>query len=282
MKFLIPPEHFKNDTVYRMLGTDSNSGIFGCGFLNKKKQFCNESDVVFHHYAVVVLLNGDGVYVDSEGSETKLYPGCLIQRIPGRHHSLYIKPDDTWLEFFICIGSDLFKALSGMNILTDNQEILYPGISHALLEKFDEFLHSMKNKNDTELFMLLPEALKIIFMLYEMHSENTGSSEDKEIVRQACLMLSHNPSARTSVHDVSKALGIGYEKFRKMFKAQMGIPPGNYLIQKRMDLARGFLVESSKSIKEISLELGFTDAYTFSKQFKGIVGMSPSDFRKTY
>ena len=60
----------------------------------------------------------------------------------------------------------------------------------------------------------------------------------------------------------------------------MGISPHNYVIQKRMDIAKTYLIDKNKSIKEIAVDLGFADTYAFSKQFRKCVGLSPSEFRK--
>jgi AraC-like DNA-binding protein len=282
MSFQIPIDYFKNDVSYRRFGFNYPASIFGCGFLNKKGQLCTEKDVVFEHYGVVLILSGEGVHIDNEGVETKLYPGCLIQRVPEKSHSLYIKSDDKWLEFFICIGKDIFTSLSNINLLTDKQEILYPGISNGLFNEFSRLLYLMKHTQDADLRMLLPEALKIIFTLYDMHNKNLNNSEDRELIRQACLMLSNKFYTQDSIREVSKQLGIGYEKFRKIFKLQIGVSPGRYISQKRMDLARNMLIETDNSIKAIALNLGFADTFSFSKQFKNVVGMSPSEFRKKY
>lgn len=282
MKFQIPSEYFKSDTIYRKIGANYEAGIFGCGFVHKKNPYCREANVTWKYYSGMFVLSGEALHIDDKGNETKLYPGCFMQRFPGKQHSLLIKPDGTWLEFFICVGTDLFNALTIMNALNNNQYVLYPGISHAIVDEINKFHYSMKHTPEPDLYMLLPEALRIIFTLYQMHTENMSSSEDREIIRQACQMIDGNHTNRLSAKDVSNFLGIGYEKFRKIFKAGIGISPGNYIIQKRIDFAKTLLVEGTKSIKEIALELGFPDAYTFSKQFKNVSGVSPSDFRKVY
>ena len=45
-------------------------------------------------------------------------------------------------------------------------------------------------------------------------------------------------------------------------------------------MAKTLLDKSSKSIKEISQELGFPEQFTFRKYFKQHTGMSPTDYRK--
>ncbi|GBF75279.1 AraC family transcriptional regulator [Paenibacillus sp. 598K] len=68
--------------------------------------------------------------------------------------------------------------------------------------------------------------------------------------------------------------------FIRMFKAHMGMPPIQYIGRKKMDKAKELLAQSSYPIAEIGEMVGFRDMYHFSKQFKKITGLAPSDYRK--
>jgi AraC-like DNA-binding protein len=75
-------------------------------------------------------------------------------------------------------------------------------------------------------------------------------------------------------------LCIGQESFRKLFKKEVGISPIAYRNQQRM-LAAKKLLASQSSIAEIAEALGYSDSFSFSKQFKRHWGYSPNAFRKT-
>lgn len=282
MAFEIPREAFQNDTIYHQFGTDYSTNLIGCGFLNKKGKECIENHHVFRHYAVVLVLSGNAIHIDEDGYQTDINLGCLIQRIPEKHQTLHIQPDGNWLEFFICIGKGMYDTLVSMDLLDKKQNVLYPGLSRAIFDRCNELLFLMKHTHPTEINMLLPEVLKIILMLHGLHKENGTNSKDREIIHKACLILSKPTSYECQIQELARDLGIGYERFRKLFKNLTGMSPGNYVMQKRMDHAKTRLIDKNKSIKEISLELGFSDAYAFSKQFRNTVGVSPSDFRKYY
>ena len=47
-----------------------------------------------------------------------------------------------------------------------------------------------------------------------------------------------------------------------------------------MDKAKELLRISSKSIKEISMEVGYSDANYFSRTFKKNVGVSPTEYKE--
>jgi AraC family transcriptional regulator, arabinose operon regulatory protein len=278
--FKVPKEYFKNDTVHRSISTDPKNGILSCGFLNKSTT--SDINVVFEYYGALLVLSGEGMHVDSDGCESRLYPGCFVQRIPQKLHSTYVHPDGNWLEFFICFGKDIFLALSNINVLNNKQDVLYPGVNPVIFREFTDFMNELKNAPEENLPLLLIKAQKIILDIYQMHHKGETNDENREVIRQACLLLGQNPPVQSSVHDICRELGIGYESFRKLFKNQVGISPCNYMISSRINRAKSLLIESNKSIKEIAADLGFSDSFSFSKQFKMYVGKSPRSFRSSF
>jgi transcriptional regulator GlxA family with amidase domain len=56
--------------------------------------------------------------------------------------------------------------------------------------------------------------------------------------------------------------------------------PLNYLRSVRMQKAMGALGESQRSLEQIAQEVGYQDAFSFSKVFKRTVGVAPRDFRR--
>ena len=63
----------------------------------------------------------------------------------------------------------------------------------------------------------------------------------------------------------------------KIFKAETGDTPIRYLINIRLEKAKELLENGWEgSIQEVAMEVGYDDAYHFSKLFKKRYGVSPS------
>ena len=65
----------------------------------------------------------------------------------------------------------------------------------------------------------------------------------------------------------------------KIFKSETGDTPINRLIDIRLEKAKQ-LLEEGGSIQEVAAEVGYEDAYHFSKLFKKHYGVSPSKVKK--
>lgn len=66
----------------------------------------------------------------------------------------------------------------------------------------------------------------------------------------------------------------------QLFKKELGIGYHAYLNQMRVEKARKYLTEGRESITAVSEQVGFNDYRVFTKVFKSIVGVTPSQFRK--
>ncbi len=66
----------------------------------------------------------------------------------------------------------------------------------------------------------------------------------------------------------------------RIFKQQFGTGFAEYVNGKRMEQAKELLLNTGKSIKEIAMEVGFSDGNYFSRVFKQNYGISPTAFRQ--
>lgn len=67
--------------------------------------------------------------------------------------------------------------------------------------------------------------------------------------------------------------------FIRTFRATFGETPHRYLQRRRVERAMFLLRETTLSVSEISLDVGFLSLGTFSRTFSEIVGEPPSRYR---
>ena len=123
----IPKELFVTRSVHKNIGMDPNNSILSCGFIHHTRHLSQNENLVFKYYGALLLLSGEGTYIDKDGKSTRIYPGCFIQRIPYVRHSTITKEDGKWLEFFVCFGYETYCSLLHMGLLSESP-VLYPGL----------------------------------------------------------------------------------------------------------------------------------------------------------
>lgn len=74
-------------------------------------------------------------------------------------------------------------------------------------------------------------------------------------------------------------IGVSERHLRRVFEDGIGISPKDWLRQERMVAARALLREGSP-IKEVAMDLGFTTAKMFSRDFHLFHGVKPTDFQR--
>jgi transcriptional regulator GlxA family with amidase domain len=68
--------------------------------------------------------------------------------------------------------------------------------------------------------------------------------------------------------------------FIRTFRATFGETPHRYLQRRRVERSMFLLRETTRSVTDICLDVGFGSLGTFSRTFRDIVGESPTDYRK--
>ncbi|WP_136605406.1 helix-turn-helix domain-containing protein [Paenibacillus dokdonensis] len=115
--------------------------------------------------------------------------------------------------------------------------------------------------------------------LAEMSQELELMRQDTPIhpaIQHIKAYIDSHPAERVTVQDLAGLSGLTSKYCSKLFQQIYGLPIKTYQIKARIDYARYLLEHSRQSIKEVSFQLGYSDPFTFSKQYKSVMGVSPS------
>lgn len=74
--------------------------------------------------------------------------------------------------------------------------------------------------------------------------------------------------------------GMSESHFTRLFRAAFGTTPIDWLRRERISQAKRRLAETTDAIKEIAAQVGYGDHYFFSKDFKQLAGVPPSEYRR--
>lgn len=83
-----------------------------------------------------------------------------------------------------------------------------------------------------------------------------------------------------SLESLGKKVGLNPIYISKMFKEKLGINYIDFLTECRIEKAKKLMADPEKSLKEITFEVGYHEPNYFSKVFKKMCGLSPTEYRK--
>lgn len=82
-----------------------------------------------------------------------------------------------------------------------------------------------------------------------------------------------------TLEDVSKEVNISPHYFSKLFKEETGENFIDYLTAVRIQKAKEYLIEGKYNMKEICYQIGYGDPNYFSRIFKKVVGITPTEYK---
>lgn len=116
--------------------------------------------------------------------------------------------------------------------------------------------------------------LQTLSYVHELHLSHLEKSENDMAILHDTLM---NSTDNLALDQLAKDLYISKYYLIRKCRQNLGLTPHNLHIQYRIRKAQKLLL-TSKSIAEVSMEMGFYDQSHFNKYFKKIVGISPTEY----
>src|SRR5215472_11020495 len=90
--------------------------------------------------------------------------------------------------------------------------------------------------------------------------------------------ITANLSDKLDLSVLAKVAGVNIYHFARAFKQSTGESPHQYVLRRRIEKAKEFLVHAQLSVIETSARTGFVDQSHFSKVFRRLVGVGPSEY----
>lgn len=105
------------------------------------------------------------------------------------------------------------------------------------------------------------------------------NSEHEELLEKAKEFIKENYNKDITLEETAHHVGVSSYYFSKIFKASVGKNYMDYLTDLRIEKAKDMMESGSGSIKEICYEVGYNDPNYFSRVFKKIEGVTPSEYK---
>ncbi len=227
----------------------------------------------FHYF-----ISGEGSF--KNGSATwSIRPGSLHLTPPGSVHQILAtnlrKPITYFAILFSADGdAELERLLQrAMRSLDRPSDI---GTSHRF------FFADLMERNSSGQADLV-EAGRHSFMafLYGLlaGAPSAYGSPENAHVEKAIAIMQASIEGDISLDALCGRVGLSREHFVRLFSQRMRMPPMRYYSRLKIEAARAMLSSTNLGVGAISEKLGFASQFGFSRAFKSVAGLSPSEYR---
>nr|WP_117232954.1 AraC family transcriptional regulator [Vibrio maerlii] len=94
------------------------------------------------------------------------------------------------------------------------------------------------------------------------------------------LYIETHMGRKISVAQLAASAFLGESQFHALFKDLMEITPHQYVLNKRIDMAKQLIKQGGASLSHIAEMTGFSNQSTFTHAFSRLQGCSPSQYKK--
>ena len=233
-------------------------------------------------HRLMFIRGGQGRLALPGGGERELRRGHLLFGLPGecygvfqnerkrllvsvvRFHALNRRGRKVALKAFrpeLCTAPDCFPMLEPLALALTEGVSAVPGTAPPL-----------------------PEAILRLMLWFLREGGPTGGVRGMAQVAfqelKPALDYPVRPGQREpTVEELAGLCGLSPSTFRRRMWECHGGSPKQVMLWRRMERAKGLLLESPYSVEAIARELGYSEPGHFSRQFKRLVGVTPAAFR---
>ena len=273
------------------------------GYLNdnfKIFHIRDKKDIKFeyHHHdfsKIVILIDGDLTYY-IEGKAYILKPWDILFVNKNEIHKPVVNPNKYYERIVIWLNPDFMaKYAQGNNNLLKCFEVAIKNNYNLLrlnmksIEIIKNLIQDTQNCNNSNEFgsEILKESLFVQLMVLMnrlfLNSDKNRDIEDiqyDKTIEGVLNYINSNLENDLSIDTIASEFFISKYYLMRKFKNQIGSSIHNYVVQKRLILARS-LISDGLSMSSVCSRCGFNDYSSFVRAFKKVYGVSPSNYNPT-
>ena len=106
--------------------------------------------------------------------------------------------------------------------------------------------------------------------------------DDDEIIQKMIRYIDEHTEEQVRLEDIASLVNLSPSYAAIYFRKKTGTTLREFMLQRKMEDARKKLLERDASVTDIAYNLGYHDYRSFSRAFKNITGITPSEFQELH
>lgn len=155
----------------------------------------------------------------------------------------------------------------------------------AILNEIGSAYKAKESNKLNNLVTQIKGGFEMLALLEEVSKSSANLSEqmiNETRLQNVFSYITQNLEKEIKPLDLAKLAHLSLSHFHALFLAFVGQTPMHYIKRMRINKAQKLLVMTNASVKEVAIDLGFKNAYHFSREFSKELGVPPIEYRKTH
>ncbi|MBQ8316873.1 MAG: helix-turn-helix transcriptional regulator [Lachnospiraceae bacterium] len=218
-----------------------------------------------------------------DGKEKIVTAGHMVLYRPKEPQKYeYYGEDQTEVYWVHFTGSDVTNILNSYG-LTKGKHVFYCGKGLDYQNHFRTMIQELQMCKD-HYEQMLEMHLRTIFIMMHRHlmaSTKLSNSPIADDIDAAVMYFNQHYNEEICIEEYAESNGISTSWFIRKFKEYTGFSPLQYILSIRIYNAEALLKDDQHNVTEISSIVGYDNPLYFSRIFKKVKGLSPSEYRKS-
>lgn len=231
-------------------------------------------------YSLVYVYEGGGAFVRSDGYEQKISAGDMILTFPQFQHS-YGGGNQPWKEFSIRFEGSVFDDWQKMGVLNPNKPIWRLEPIEYWHRRFTEIVAHPQWPGPSSVLTRCTHLMYVLADAFRHEDLEANGLESQRWLQSVCEQIDGMAHGGTlNWAKIAAFVKMTPDGFRRRFTRLARMTPASYHRQSTMQQVGQMLHDPNLTMSEIAEAMGFCNQFHFSHQFKKMMGVSPTDFRK--
>lgn len=228
-------------------------------------------------HIVIVCAAGRGVCTLRTG-EHHVTAGQVLTIPAGEPHRYEADVDDPWTIWWMhLVGRQVPDLLAALGATTE-QPVLGLTDPARVVSLIDTIIRRME-RDETMATLLASSGAAWHAMALLAADRRTISKLQADPIEATIEHLRANVSTRVSLAELAGMAGLSVSHYSALFRRATGYGALEFQTRLRMGAARELLDTTERTVGSIATQVGYPDALYFSRQFRRIHGVSPTEYR---
>ncbi|MEK6796768.1 MAG: AraC family transcriptional regulator [Spirochaetota bacterium] len=238
----------------------------------------HESGGVRDHFLMHYVLSGKGT-VRVAGRTHAVTRGGAFVFFPRERHWYQADSVHPWSYAWVGFSGTRAGVLLGRAGITSISPIFHSTYSADIAKHLADMRLSLSRRAAG--FELKTEGLMYLIFSALMPPQSVSKrSRDDSSVALAMKFIDTNFQRDISAAQTAEYVGLERSYFSSLFSRTVSMSVKEYIMSRRIEKAKQFLVSMDLTVAEIAASVGYQDYFTFAKAFKKRTGVTPSEYKE--